>query len=71
LQPVIKAASGCGGDLLDSAVIEKARMTAANLKEMTWAKEWTIVYAYYSLKSGLVSLNPQGAARSRRLFPAE
>jgi carbonic anhydrase len=58
IQPAVAAASGRAGDQLDNAVIQNIQLTLARLKEMAWAKERLILGAQYSLKSGLVTLNP-------------
>lgn len=57
IKPAVVAATGRIGDLLDNAVIENTRLTMNRLKEAEWAKKVKILGAYYSLKSGLVTMD--------------
>ena len=59
IKPPLKAAAARAGDLLESAVIENIRLTLAQLKETAWPRELMIRGACYSLKSGLVTFDPE------------
>ena len=58
LQPVVAEAKAAGGDLLDSAIIKNIQRTVTGLRAEAWAANLTVMGAHYSLKSGLVTLNP-------------
>jgi carbonic anhydrase len=55
---VAKAVADHGGDMVENVVIENIKLNIARLKEAGWAKPLMIRGAYYNLKSGLVTLDP-------------
>ncbi|MBS0657333.1 MAG: carbonic anhydrase [Verrucomicrobia bacterium] len=64
IKPAVARAKGRGGDALEAAVIENARLTAAKIRASKPALsklaggEVTIASAYYDLDSGTVRVNP-------------
>lgn len=59
LQPVVAAVAGRAGDQVENAVIENVRQTKARLQELEWPAGVVIRGAFFSLKSGLVRLDPE------------
>jgi carbonic anhydrase len=56
IKPAVAASAGLPGDPLENAVLENIRLNARRLLEIGWKKRPAIFGAYYSLKSGLVTM---------------
>lgn len=56
---VAKAAAEHAGDAVENSVIENIGLNVMKLKEAEWAKGLRIHGAFYSLKSGLIAVDPE------------